>query len=497
MARKRIEAKAKKLQGRKAVRPLTTDGYVNLLTKYGTEKDNSERYEFERESNMADQHITTAYESNGLFSVIIDTPAEEAVKHGFSLGLADPELEGFIESSLDALNWEETAAKAIKWARLYGGAIIVMLIHDGRGLEEEVDWDNIQSIDELRVYERPLVQPDYHSLYGYDIGNEKGNRTSKFGCPEFYDVFSRYGTFRVHESRCLVLKNGDLPEQTTNALYQLWGIPEYMRIKRALKEAIVATENGSKLLERSVQPVYKMKGLSATLSTEDGETMILKRLQTIDTARNFMNTIIIDAEGEDFDFRTFQFTGVKDVIDGANTMLSGICRIPQSVLYGKSTQGMSATDDTSMENYYNFVERIQKLMLRKNLVRLLDVVFQAGVQSGELDEVPDFKLTFHPLWSLSETETTANEKQQADTSFVKAQTAQLYVDMQALDPSEVRKGLSESEEFDVESLAVGEDMGIFDYLQTLEELEAQQEEETEEKAVDSSLSFLNGEEGGY
>lgn len=474
MARKRIKAQADKLKGRRAVRPLTTDGYVNLLTKYGTEKDNSERYEYERESHMADSQITTAYEGNGLFAVIIDTPAEEAVKHGFELGLDDPEVEAFVESALDALDWEDTAARAIKWARLYGGSIIVMLINDGRGLEEEIDWDNIQSIDELRVYERPIVQPDYTSLYRYDLGNDNGNRTSKFATPEYYDVFSRYGTFRVHESRCLVLKNGDLPEQTTNSLYQLWGIPEYVRIKRALKEAIIATENGSKLLERSVQPVYKMKGLASILSTNDGEEMILKRLMTIDTARNFMNTVVIDAEGEDFDFRTFQFTGVKDVMDGANTMLSGVSRIPQSVLYGKATQGMSSTDDTSMENYYNFIERIQKLMLRKNLVKLLDVVFQAGVASGELSEIPDFKLKFSPLWSLSDTEASANEKQQADTSYVKAQTAQLYVDMQALDSHEVRKGLSESEEFDVESLVDDEDVGIYDYLQALETTEAQE-----------------------
>lgn len=492
--KRRIKENTQRIKQSRAVRPLHIDGYVNMLTKYGTAMDNSERYEYQRENHMADTQITTAYESNGLFSVIIDTPAEEAVKHGFSLGLDDPEIEAFVETALDALDWEEIAARAIKWARLYGGSIIVMLVNDGKGLEEELDWDNISSLDELRVYERSIVQPDYASLYSYDLGNGNGNRTSKFATPEFYDVYSRYGTFRVHESRCLVLKNGDLPEQTTNALYQLWGIPEYIRIKRAMKEAIVSTENGSKLLERSVQPIYKMKGLSSMLSTSEGEANVLARLQTLDTARNYMNTFVIDAEGEDFEFRTFQFSGVKDVMDGANTMLSGVSRIPQSVLYGKATQGMSSTDDTSMENYYNFIERIQKLMLRKNLVKLLDVVFQAGVKSGDLEEIPDFKLKFNPLWSLSDTETAANEKQEADASYVKAQTAQLYVDMQALDPSEVRKGLSESEEFDVESLVEDDDVGLFDYMQALETAEPQEGEQVQGEEEQTSQQATGGEE---
>lgn len=460
------QAKLKK-SVKSAVRPKRTDGYINVLTKYGTMMDNSETYTYQSESNVADSQITQIYESNGLFSVIIDTPAEEAVKHSFELGLDDPEITSFISTAMDSLDWEAVATRAIKWARLYGGSIIVMLISDGKGLEEPVDWDNISSIDELRVYERPIVHPDYNSLYHYDFGNDAGSRTSKFGTPEFYDVFSKYGSFRVHESRCLVMKNGDLPEQTTNALYQLWGIPEYLRIKRALKEAIVATENGTKLLERSVQPIYKMKGLADMLSTDDGETVLLKRLSTIDTARSFLNTIVIDAEGEEFDFRTFTFTGVKDVMDGSNTMLSGVSRIPQSVLYGKATQGMSSTDDTSMENYYNFIERIQKQMLRKNLVKLLDVVFTAGVKSGEIEEIPEYKLEFKPLWSLSEVEETTNEKTKADTDLVKAQTAQAYIDMNVIDPSEVRKGLSNSEEFAIENLVEEDDIGLMDYLNIL------------------------------
>lgn len=458
--RRRLNERGREILRRKngAVRPHREDGYVNLLNKYGTKQDNSEAYKFEREPVIPDMQLTGLYEGNGLFSKIIDTPAEEALKHGFDLNLKSDELNAFVEDALDDLEWEEKAATAIKWARLYGGALIVMLIDDGRGLEEPVDWEHIRSIDELRVYERSIVQPDYANLYQQDYGGKGvGNRVSKFGQPEYYYVSSIYGSFKVHESRCLVFRNGVLPEQTSNATYLFWGMPEYVRIRRALRETVTAHTDSVKLLERSVQAIYSMKGLASLLTTDDGENQVLKRLQLVDTSRGLLNSIAIDSEGEQYDFKTFQFSGVKDVIDATCNMLSALTNIPQTILFGRSPAGMNATGDSDFESYYNFVEKIQRLMLKRNLRTLLDVVFRAGIASGDVTEEPDYKLEFNPLWSLSDTEQATVDQTKAQTALVKAQTAQAYVDMQALDPTEVRRRLASDEEFDVEDIISEDD----------------------------------------
>lgn len=466
--RRRLNERGREILRRKngAVRPHREDGYVNLLNKYGTKQDNSEAYKFEREPVIPDMQLTGLYEGNGLFSKIIDTPAEEALKHGFDLNLKSDELNAFVEDALDDLEWEERAATAIKWARLYGGALIVMLIDDGRGLEEPVDWEHIRSIDELRVYERSIVQPDYASLYQQDYGGKGvGNRVSKFGQPEYYYVSSIYGSFKVHESRCLVFRNGVLPEQTSNATYLFWGMPEYVRIRRALRETVTAHTDSVKLLERSVQAIYSMKGLASLLTTDDGENQVLKRLQLVDTSRGLLNSIAIDSEGEQYDFKTFQFSGVKDVIDATCNMLSALTNIPQTILCGRSPAGMNATGTSDFESYYNFVEKIQRLMLKRNLRTLLDVVFRAGIASGDVAEEPDYKLEFKPLWSLSDTEQATVDQTKAQTALVKAQTAQAYVDMQALDPTEVRRRLASDEEFDVEDIISEDDED--DLLQSL------------------------------
>lgn len=439
-------------KGLQSVRPFRKDGYINVLNKYGTSRDNSESYEFVAEPVIPDTSLTIQYEDNGLFAKIIDTPAEEAVKHGFDLGLKDDSINEFVEDALDALEWEEKAATAIKWARLYGGSIIVMLIDDGRGLEEPVDWNNIRSIDELRVYERSVVQPDYASLYSSDPMRATRNRASKFAMPEYYYVQSLYGSFTVHESRCLVFRNGILPERVTNPVYRFWGTPEYVRIKRAMRDALVAHGNGPKLLDRSVQPIYKMKNLASLLAAEGGDETVLKRLEIIDLARGILNSIAIDAEGEDYDFKSIPFSGVKDVIDTTCNMLSAVTNIPQTILFGRSPAGENSTGDSDFENYYNYIERIQKLMLKGNVRTLLDVLFKAALANGEVPEEPKYKLKFNPLWSLSDTEQANVDKVKADIEMVKAQTAQLYVQMQALDPSEVRTALAKTEEFTVEDI---------------------------------------------
>ena len=445
------------------------DGYVNVLNQYGTQNDTTEQYEYSPEGGVMDIKLNQLYEGDGLFAKIIDTPADECVKQGFSFGnLSDEKVESFLRQSLDDLDWEDVFSTAVKWSRLFGGAIGVMLVDDGGELDEPLNWSSIKSIDEVRIYERAIVQPDYTSLYRINPQYDGGSHIqSKFGMPQYYTVMSQYGSFVVHESRCLVFRNGRLPERTSNPLYQIWGMPEYIRIKRAMRDATVAHGDATKLLERSVQAVYSMKGLADECSTEEGENRILKRLQTIDTSRGLMNTISIDADGENYDFKTFSFSGVSDVVDTSCNLLSALTNIPQTILFGRSPAGMSATGESDMENFYNFVERIQKTMLRPNLQVLLDVIIQAGVHSGELDKAPDIHLEFNPLWSLSEAEQAQVESTKAQTASTRANTAIAYVNNQILDPTEVRRKLADSGEFNVEDIITEDDVDEDDILNAM------------------------------
>lgn len=445
------------------------DGYSNMLNKYGTAQDNSTAYQYNQEIISNDLELIRLYEGNGLFTKIIDRPSEEAVKHGFDINYGDESIAEYVDDRMDALELEEKFSTAEKWARLYGGSIIVMLVDDGRGLEEPLDWNNVRSIEELRVFERAIVQPDYSSMYHFHFMDTLDSK-KKFGEPEYYQVFSIYGYFCVHRSRCLIFRNGRLPEQTTNAIYRYWGIPEYVKIKRALRECITSHEDGVKLLERSVQAIYKMKNLANMLSTEDGENKVLQRLQVIDMARGILNSIAIDTDGEDYDFKTLQMSGIKDVIDATCNMLSAVTDIPQTILFGRSPAGMNSTGESDFENYYNMVENIQKQNMKANARTVIDLILKQGALEGAILEAPKYKVKFAALWSMSDTEKANVEQTKAQTEYTKAQTAQIYMDSNVLDPSEVRKSLASEGEFEIEEVISDNDLDlpddVFDLSQT-------------------------------
>ena len=409
------------------------DGFSDVMRMYQAQ----ERYS--SDVWIPDYDLAEKYQYNGLFSKIIDRPAEEALKHGMEYNVSDADLREFLDDALDRLDWEEKAVTAIRWARLFGGSIIVMLLDDGGGLEEPVNWQDVRSVEELRVYERAIVQPDPD--------------TYRTGKAEYFDVSSTYGgTFRVHRSRCLVFKNGSLPEYGAAQQYYYWGLPEYIRIHKDLFRALKTHTNAANMIEKSVQPVYKQRNLQSTLATPGGDDQVLRRLQVIDEARGMMNSISVDMDGEDYDFKTFQMTGAKEILESTCNLLSAVTCIPQTILFGRSPAGENATGESDLENYYNFVEGIQKRMLKKNIRTLIKAIVQAGVYDGSIENPGSIKPIFKPLWSLSETEKATVELTKAQRAQATAQTAQLYIDMQVLQPDEVRQALSQDGSLNIEDI---------------------------------------------
>ena len=416
-----------------------TDGYQNMLTKYGTKQDSSTAFQFVPEAQSDDYTLGINYQFNGLFAKIIDLPAGEAISKGFKLNINNADVEAEIMKKWAKLGGEEAFETAVKWSRLYGGAIAVMLIYDGRGIDEPLNYKAIRGIDEIRVFEAAVVNPIFTA--GYYSGE-----------PEYYQINSLDGSFTVHASRCLLFRNGRLPQQVVDSKQRVFGFAEYDRIKTALRETVTSHGYAPRMLERAIQSIIKIKDLAGLLSTSDGEDVVVKRLQLIDMARSMFNSIAVDAEGEDFDFKSAPYTGVREILDSSCNMLSAVTNIPQALLFGSSPQGMDATGHSDLENYYNYVQQIQKRMLKAPLERLFGIIIKALAATGRIDDNYDFELEFNPLWSLSESEQATVDQARAQVKLIKAQTAQMYIDMQALDPQEVRAALAKADEYDVETI---------------------------------------------
>ena len=126
-------------------------------------------------------------------------------------------------------------------------------------------------------------------------------------------------------------------------------------------------------------------------------------------------------------------------------------------------------------------------MLRSNLRYLLSVILQAGKHTGEIKKIPKIKIEFNSLWSMTETEKVALDLQKAQVESAKAQTAAAYVQMQAIDPGEVRKKLADEGEFDVETL-------LDDFSE--EELEENDPKNQQQEGGDPMAAMMGGGGGG-
>ena len=190
-----------------------------------------------------------------------------------------------------------------------------------------------------------------------------------------------------------------------------------------------------------------MHNLANLLSTQDGEDQVLERLQVIDMARGILNSIAIDNDGEDYDFKTLPLSGVKDIIDTSCSMLSAVTDIPQTVLFGDSPTGMDATGESDLENYYNMVEGIQKMNMKSAVRKVVKLILIQGCLEGQIDNLPAFKVKFAPLWSMSEKEQAEIDSMKAGTALTNMQIATGYAQAGILDPTEIRKNLAENGEF--------------------------------------------------
>lgn len=437
---------------------LRLDGYYNVLNKYGTQRDSTEYYQWASGSAVSDTELANLYAGNGLFSTIIDAPADDATKNGIDLGIKDKDLQKQIDNRLQTIRYQSKFAKALRWARLFGGAAVVMLVDDGRLLQDPLNWRDVHGVDELLVYGRNEMLPLW--INGYENNpDDEDYRKGGTGIPEYYQVNSVYGNYTVHSSRCLIFHNSDIPEGSTLAnLYRTWGIPEYMRIREELRNASIGPGYSIRLLERLSMAIYKMKNLANVLSTADGEDAVLQRMEMLDLARNLLNMVFIDADGEDLGIQSLSVAGVKDILDNACAMLSAVSHIPQTRLFGRSPAGENATGESDLENYKEFVGGIQSGDLRDNTRTLVELVLRGMVWSGEIKEVPEYTVTYKSAWSPSDDEKATQDQAVAAAQLTRAQTASTYVTNGILESAEVRRALVQDEQFDPENILTETDL---------------------------------------
>ena len=107
---------------------------------------------------------------------------------------------------------------------------------------------------------------------------------------------------------------------------------------------------------------------------------------------------------------------------------------------------------------------IQSGDLRDNTRTLVELILRGMAWNGEINEVPEYTITYKSAWSLSDDEKATQDQANAAAQLTRAQTASTYVTAGILETDEVRRSLAQDEQFDPENIItevdVNQDWGM-------------------------------------
>ncbi|WP_088459410.1 DUF1073 domain-containing protein [Acinetobacter soli] len=339
--------------------------------------------------------LESMYRSSWVVGQAVDVVADDMTREGINMrGLDAPEDGEEIQQELDRLQVWGKLNKTIKWSRLYGGAIAVMLI-DGQNVSTPL---NIKTIGKdqfkgLLVLDRWMVTPTLNDLvtdYGPD-----------YGMPRFYDVITDSVGLcnqRVHYSRVVRMDGVELPYWQAIA-ENLWGQSVIERLEDRLTIFDSATLGAGQLVYKAHLRTYKVKGLRSIIAA-GGKLYdaLVKQIEQIRMWQSNEGMTLMDAE-DTFETHQYSFSGLDDLLIQFGQQISGALGIPLVRLFGQSPAGMNSTGESDLSNYYDNINQQQEGRLRTPLQTLIEVISLSKLGKS----LPDsFKFDFASLWQIDE-----------------------------------------------------------------------------------------------
>lgn len=415
---------------------IKNDGWMNLFSGLGTKADKKKSTHAVPNGFLFDVELETIYADDGLGARVIDLLPNDMMKQGWHYKFED-EKEGFDKYSkiydkiFKDINANDKINKALKWARLYGGGLILLGVYDGEKLDTPLNLKKIKSFENLRIIPRNNVM---YETMEFQMDETKPH----YGQVEYYPVTfytgRKYETVRIHYSRVIELHGIEIPSSEASIIpmeFRYWGISVYQRIQDRLKELAGSFGSLANLLNEVTIGKYKYKDLAEIMSSKDGEKLVQNRLQAMDMMKSTFHSILMDTD-ENFERDTLSFSGVSDILYQFMMLTSASTGYPMTKLFGISPGGMNSTGDSDTYQYYDMVRAEQKTKLLPIIERLVHII-------SEWQRIPEATIEFNPLEQMTEKEQAELEEKKANTEKIKQETYQGYIDMGIMNPEIVEE----------------------------------------------------------
>ena len=338
------------------------------------------------------QTLDWAYQTSWLGDLAVDSVAEDMTREGIEIRCERPEIIDELKACFDDLGVFDSLCEALKWSRLYGGSIAVILI-DGQKVEDPLTTVPRGSFKGLVVLDRWQI----------DVSNEERVQAlgRDFGKPMYYRVMPGncdvdFGTERIHHSRVIRFEGRKMPYYLRQS-YQGWGASVLEPVWNRLKGFDLATEGATQLLSKAYLRYYKVKGLRDILVNDLANRGFQKQMDIIREFQSAEGMTVGDAD-DDFQIHSYSFGGIPEILLQLGQQISGALGIPLVRLFGQSPAGLSSTGESDLRMYYDKIKQQQSTVLRSGIKKLLDIVWMSVTGQA----VPaDLAFDFKSLWQMS------------------------------------------------------------------------------------------------
>lgn len=407
------------------------DGWLNLFTGLGTRADKTKSTRAVPTGFLADAEKEIIYADDGLGARIVDLLPEDMMKQGWHY-VFENEKEGFDNYSkiynhvFKEIRANYKIAQALKWARLYGGALILLGVYDGESLDQPLNLNKIKNFENLKIIPRNNV------MYG-TMEFQMNPELPRYGQVEYYPVTfytgRQYQMQRVHYSRVIEIKGIEIPSSEASLIpmeFRYWGLSVFQRIQDRLKELGSSFSSLANLLNELTIGKYKYKDLAQIMASDEGGELVQKRLQVMDLMKSVFHSVLLDTD-ESFERDTLSFGGVSDVMYQFMMMTSAATGYPMTKLFGISPGGLNSTGEADMYQYYDMVKAKQETELLPIIERLVKII-------SEWQNIPEPEIVFNPLEQMTEKEQAELDEKKAHTEKLKQETYQGYIEMGIMSP---------------------------------------------------------------
>lgn len=334
--------------------------------------------------------LNILFRDNWIAKAIIEKPANEMLKNGFEIQTElDPDKVDKIMRYWTSTKTRDKFIECLKWARLYGGCILVPMIEGQDDLEEPLDYDTIMPDSYKGCFNVDRwcgVSPSAELVEDIDDPD--------FGTPEFYDVSDNVDgkVLRIHHSRVIKMIGRKLPYWEELA-ENYWGASELEHVYTELKKRDDTSANISFLIFLANIRVLSMEGLGQmiTLGDQEGLQRVWQTMQSMNRLMCNTGTLALDKD-DSFTTQQYSFTGINDVYESFMLDISGAAEIPIDKLFGRSPSGFDTGEET-LQNYYDTIQEKQETYVRGPLEKIIKIITMSAV--GEIPD--DLEIMFSPI----------------------------------------------------------------------------------------------------